>query len=263
VDWSGPLRDAHCVLHIAGKAHTDPRGDTGKQAEFRRVNVQATVALARAAINAGTRRLVLVSSIGVNGSCTQGHPFTEADAPAPTDFYAVTKFEAEEHVRSVCGGSSMEVVIVRPALVAGAGAPGSLARLAGAVRARAPLPFSAIHNQRSLVGVRSLAALLELCCRHPAAAGRLFLAADSPPLSSAEIISEIAAGLAVRPMLLSVPVTLLKAIAAVLGRSREVSRLCDSLVVSSETAQTLLGWHAEVPIRDELRELGAAARTDA
>ena len=58
--------------------------------EFRRINVQGTLALARQAAAAGVKRFVFVSSIKVNGEMTAlGKPFTADDAPAPVDAYGV------------------------------------------------------------------------------------------------------------------------------------------------------------------------------
>ncbi len=261
LDWARALRGAKCVLHLAGKAHLDTRGDAQLENEFRRVNVGLTRVLAEAAISAGVSRFVLVSSIGVNGSQTYGRPFTEGDPPAPSDFYARTKLEAEQCVLRLCKDSTMEPVVVRPTLVAGPGAPGNLERLAMLLRKGVPLPLAGIRNQRSLVGVRSLAELLALCCVHPAAAGRLFLAADVPPLSTTEIAVAIAEGLGVRPPTLILPEPLLKC-AGVLGRSRRaMTRLFGSLVVDATAARTTLGWRSEISIHAELRELGQAART--
>ena len=66
--WGDALLGARCVLHLAGRAHTNPAGNPAREAEFRRVNVTATQDLAHAAVAAGASRFVFVSSIGVNGS---------------------------------------------------------------------------------------------------------------------------------------------------------------------------------------------------
>ena len=50
-------------------------------AAFRAVNVAATLNLARQATEAGVRRFVFISTIGVNGAETFGRPFTAEDAP--------------------------------------------------------------------------------------------------------------------------------------------------------------------------------------
>ena len=57
--------------------------ETDQSAEYRRVNVEGTRGLARAAVEAGARRLIYVSSIKVNGESTRGQPFRESDEPRP------------------------------------------------------------------------------------------------------------------------------------------------------------------------------------
>lgn len=261
LDWTRALRGAKCVLHLAGKAHQDTRGDPGLESEFRRVNVGLTRVLVEAAISAGVSRFVLVSSIGVNGSQTHEIPFTEGDPPAPSDFYAWTKLEAERCLLGLCRDSKMESVIVRPTLVAGPGAPGNLKRLAMLLRTGVPLPLAGICNQRSLVGVRSLAELLALCCVHPLAAGRLFLAADVPSLSTTEIATDIAEGLGVRPPRFMLPTPLQRCARLFVGGRRAMARLSGSLVVDATAARTTLGWRSGISIHAELRDLGRAART--
>lgn len=259
-EWSAKLAGAHCVLHLAGSAHSDPAGDPRRESEVRRVNVTGTDRLAHAAIAAGISRFVFVSSIGVNGSHTLDKPFVEQDAPAPADFYSFTKLEAEQALHRCCDGSTMALVIIRPTLVAGPGAPGNLERLARIIRLGVPVPIVGSGNCRNLVGVRSLADLLVLACVHPAAAGRVFLAADDPPLPVADIAIEIAAGLHRKVRLVRLPRATLRGLAFLTGRSRDFARLGGSLLIDSTAARQTLGWRSNYSIHDELRETGEAAR---
>src|SRR5437870_2801788 len=76
-------------------------------AEFRRVNVDGTVHLARQAIAAGVRRFVYISSIKVNGEATSpGRPFRADDVPAPLDAYGRSKLEAERALLELSRGNS-------------------------------------------------------------------------------------------------------------------------------------------------------------
>ncbi len=96
-DWSVALGGISAVVHCAARVHVMQETTTDPLAEFRRVNVQGTLNLARQAAAAGVRRFVFVSSIKVNGEATQlGRPFTADDAPAPLDAYGVSKMEAEQ-----------------------------------------------------------------------------------------------------------------------------------------------------------------------
>jgi nucleoside-diphosphate-sugar epimerase len=220
------------VVHLAARAHA-----TGSDADFE-CNVTATRAVVRAMRASGARRLVFLSSIGVNGNVTRGRPFTEDDAPAPVEPYARSKLRSEDEVRA----SGIESVIVRPPLVYGPDAPGNFARLVRAVARGWPLPLGAVRNARSLVGVRNLSELILICASHPAAANELFVVADGDDLSTPDIIRAIAEGQRKTARLWPVPVPLLKASASLAGRARIAEGLCESLQVDASKSRRLLGW---------------------
>ncbi len=69
-DWSGVLVGVQAVVHTAARVHVMQEAAADPLAEFRRVNVQGTLNLARQAATACVRRFVFVSSIKVNGEAT-------------------------------------------------------------------------------------------------------------------------------------------------------------------------------------------------
>lgn len=257
-DWGAGIAGAEVVLHIAGRAHVNP-GSAAGRALMRAVNVDATESLALTAHALGVKRFVFVSSIGVHGSHTVATTFAATDTPAPVDFYAQTKWQAEQRLRAVCAGPGMELVVVRPTLVAGAGAPGNLERLARLIRRGLPVPVVSGDARRHLVGVRSLAQLLCLACTHPAAADQVLLAADDPPFSAAEMAAAIAKGMGKRARLVRLPMVLLGPIAALAGRGRDLTRIGSPLLVDAAPARAALGWRAAVTVQEELEALGRAA----
>ncbi len=119
--WDQALRDVEAVIHLAARAHVVRDTAADPRAEYRHVNVLATQALAQAASNAGVRRFVFLSSIKVNGEQTGVAPFTEADAPRPEDAYGMSKWEAEQTLWRIIGGSALEGVVLRPPLLYGPG----------------------------------------------------------------------------------------------------------------------------------------------
>jgi len=196
------------------------------------------------------RRLVLLSSIGVNGNFTRSHPFTEADVPAPIQPYSRSKLRAEEVVKA----SEVEHVIVRPPLVYGANAPGNFARLVYLMARGWPLPLASIRNERSLVGVHNLCDFIVQCATHPSAANELFLVADSEDLSTPDVARCIARGLRKPVRLWPAPPALIVALAAIVGRKREAQGLCKSLQVDASKARRLLGWSPQVNAREGLEQ---------
>lgn len=241
---------ADAVVHLAARAH---RGGTDGDFEC---NVLAARAVARAARLAGVPRLVLLSSIGVNGNVTHGKPFDESDAPAPVEPYARSKLRCEQEVQDLLAGSATAWSIARPPLVYGPDAPGNFGRLVRSVALGVPLPLASVRNQRSLVGIGPLGDAILLCASHPAAANQLFLLADGDDLSTPAIIRCIARGLGRPARLWSAPPALLRAAARLLGRARIAESLCDSLQVDASKARRLLGW---VPAPGSAQGLAQAA----
>ncbi|MEE2834761.1 MAG: NAD-dependent epimerase/dehydratase family protein [Myxococcota bacterium] len=114
------------VYHVA--AHVDTSTRAG--ARMRRVNVDGTVSLVRAARSAGVRRLVNVSSIAAMGIAADGPtPETEPFGDGNRWLYNVSKRDAEDAAHEHAG--SMDVISVRPSLVVGTGSfrRGSVARV--------------------------------------------------------------------------------------------------------------------------------------
>jgi UDP-4-keto-D-FucNAc 4-reductase len=186
-DWLPILAGVDVVVHLAGRAHVlnevmaDPLG------EFRRVNGEGSMVLMRAAIEAGVKRLVFVSSIGVNGDVSDDLGFSEGSVVAP-----VKDYEAELGLQELAAGADIELVIVRPPLVYGVGVRGNFARLLELVAKGLPLPLGLTNNRRTLVGVESLASFLVCCADHPRAVGEVFLVGDDEGLSKGELVSNLA-----------------------------------------------------------------------
>src|SRR5690554_4655404 len=129
-DWSEALEGRHIVIHSAARAHIMKDEVADPLAEYRRVNVDGTLSLARQAAEAGVRRFIFISSIKVNGEQTHpGEPFTENIEPDPQDAYGVSKREAEEGLMSLARETGMEVVIIRPVLVYAPGVKGNIGTL--------------------------------------------------------------------------------------------------------------------------------------
>lgn len=84
------------MVHLAARAHLLSDDASDPQFEFDRINFHATMRLVKQAADAGVRRFVYVSSIGVHGATSGDTPFTETSALVPHSFYAISKLKAEK-----------------------------------------------------------------------------------------------------------------------------------------------------------------------
>lgn len=254
IDWSSALQGVDVVVHCAARVHIMDETTADPLAAFRAVNVHGTLHLAQQAAAAGVKRFVFISSVKVNGECTQtGQAFTETDAPEPQDAYGLSKHEAEQGLRQLAAATGMEVVIIRPPLVYGPGVKANFAALMRAVQRGWPLPLGAVHNQRSLVALDNLVDFITTCISHPQAANQTFLVSDGHDLSTAELVRGLAHAAGVSARLLPVPVWALHAGAALLGKGAAVQRLCGNLQLDISKANKLLGWVPPVSVDEGLR----------
>jgi nucleoside-diphosphate-sugar epimerase len=257
-NWFAALQGVNTVMHCAGRAHVMAETAIDPLTAFRIVNAAGTLNLARQAVEAGVKRFVFVSSVGVNGSQTApGKPFSETDKPNPHNAYALSKWEAEQGLLRVADESGLEVVIIRPPLVYGCNAPGNFGSLTRAVQRGWPLPLGAVHNQRSLVALSNLVDFIVTCISHPLAANNTFLVSDGHDLSTTELLRGMARAVGVSARLLPVPVWALKAGGTLLGKGDALQRLCGNLQVDISKAKQLLGWVPPVSVYEGLRRAAA------
>lgn len=251
-DWSMVLQGLDAVVHTAAVAHMHSSGEGDELSRLRQVNVHGALALARQAAAAGVKRFVFISSIGVNGNINV-RPFTVGDASHPMEPYAQSKWEAEQGLWQIQQETGMEVVIIRPPLVYGSGAPGNFGSLVRWIGKGLPLPLGSIYNKRSLIGIDNLVDLIVRCINHPAAANQVFLAGDGRDLSTTELLRLVGDAMGRPARLIPVSAGVLQLSAGLLGRKALAQRLLGSLQVDiSHTCETL-NWQPPFTVEEGLR----------
>lgn len=258
-DWAGGLAGTDVVIHCAARVHVMDDQSPDPLAEFRKVNVEGTLALARQAAAAGVKRFIFISSIKVNGEGTvPGAPYTCFDEPKPQDPYGISKMEAEQGLRAIAEQTGLEVIIIRPVLVYGPGVKANFRSMMSWLSKGAPLPLGAIRNKRSLVSLDNLVDLIMTCVEHPAAANQTFLVSDGHDLSTTEMLQRMGVALNRPARLLPVPAGLLELGAALLGKRAVAQRLCGSLQVDIRHTCQTLNWSPPVSVDQGFRSAATA-----
>lgn len=255
-NWSAALSGVSVVVHCAARVHVMNEKSIDPLAEFRRVNVDGTLNLARQAFESGVRRFVFISSIKVNGESTSlDHPFTADQIPAPSDSYGVSKYEAELGLMALAKETRMEVVIIRLPLVYGPGVKANFLSMMNWLQRGIPLPLGGItKNRRSFVFLGNLVDIIITCINHPAAANQTFLVSDDEDMSTAGLLEHMAVALGQPSKLITVPTTLITLGAKLIGRSDISQRLCGSLQVDIKKTKDLLGWLPPVSVVEGLSQ---------
>ena len=243
----GRLADVGAVIHSAGVAHAMsglPEDD------YRVLNTEATIALARAAQRAGVKRFIFLSSIRAQSGPTAEHVLTEDLAPQPTEAYGRSKLAAEQGLAEL----DLDWVALRLVLVYGAGVKGNMAELLRFARAPYPLPLGALHGRRSLLALDNLVAAIDTVLAAPGRLRRPFLVADPAAVTIPEMITALRRGLNRSPGLIPVPPPLLEMALRAAGRTEIYQRLAGSLV-ADPAALLRLGWTPPVTTADALAAL--------
>jgi nucleoside-diphosphate-sugar epimerase len=246
------LAGAQAVVHLAARAHRMRDDAADPEGEYRRANVEVTRRVLEAAAAAGVPHVVLASTVKVNGERTaRGHPFVEDDPPHPHDAYARSKWMAEQATAEVAEAQGLRATALRLPLTYGPGVRGNLDALARAVRRGIPLPFGAVANRRSLLGVGNLCDALAVLLASDGAAerGRLtrYFLADAAPVSTPDIVRAMALAMRAPVRLVHLPIALLRVGAMCVGHAERAERMMDSLEVDTSAFRTRFGWTPPVP----------------
>jgi lipopolysaccharide/colanic/teichoic acid biosynthesis glycosyltransferase/NAD dependent epimerase/dehydratase family enzyme len=253
-EWESVLCGIDVVVHCAARVHVSREREVNPLVAYRLVNVEGTLRLAREAAAAGVRRFVFVSSIGVCGN-ESFSPFDESSPTYPHDEYSRSKLEAESALLGLARLSSMEVVIIRPPLVYGVGAPGSFSSLVSWINRGVPLPLGAVNNKRSLLALDNLVSFLLLCASRedsPMAANQIFVISDGEDVSTSDLLRKVAKAAGRPCRLVSMPLWVLRAGASLLGKRALADRLLCDLQIDSTKARTMLGWRPVVTMDAQL-----------
>lgn len=234
MNMSAALEGVDAVIHSAGLAHAMsgvPEDD------YRVLNTEATIGLARAAGRAGARRFVFLSSIRAQCGPSADAVLTETMEPHPTDAYGRSKLAAERGLAEL----DIDWVALRAVLVYGPGVKGNMAQLMRLARSPLPLPVGSLRGRRSLIALDSLTAAIETVLTAPAPLRRAVIAADPQPLTIAQMIAAMRQGLGRRPGVFPLPSRLVELMLKAAGRDDDYQRLSGSLV-ADPAALMRLGW---------------------
>jgi nucleoside-diphosphate-sugar epimerase len=252
-NMSAALAGVDAVVHSAGLAHAMsgvPEDD------YRLLNTEATIRLARAARRAGAKRFVFLSSIRAQSGPTADTVLTEALAPRPTDAYGRSKLAAEQGLAEL----DLDWVSLRAVLVYGPGVKGNMAQLVRLARSPFPLPIASLTARRSLLALENLSAAIDAVLEAPGTLRRVFIVADPQALTIAEMIAALRGGLSRRPNVFALPPALLE-LALRAARREEIYQRLSGPLIADPAALMSLGWAPRLATRDGLALLMRASGT--
>ena len=251
-------KDSDVIVHLAGIAHNK----NNSVGEFKKINVDGTLELARKALEANIKRFIFISSIGVNGNSTHGKAFTEQDTPNPTNDYTKSKYEAEKALAKLFENTHTDLVIIRPPLIYAHDAPGNFSKLLMLIKLGQFLPFGCTHNQRSFIAIENLVSFITTCIYHDTKINETFLIADDEVISTKQLIQCLSSGMGKSMILLPVPTKLLSTLADVTGKVSIFEQLYGNLEIDNRKAKKFFNWHPPKNSLNALKEVGNLYRNN-
>lgn len=204
------VRSVDRVFHCA--ALTEP---WGSRAEYELVNVVGLRSLVEAALGAGVRRFVHVSSITVHGNDVGGIADETAPLRTESNPYSWSKVQAEQLLDRMIRDEGAPVIIVRPGWIYGPRGTASFARLASLIERGSMVLIGSGDNHVPLIYVRDVAQGMLLASEQARAVGRTYLLVNDEPVTQWDYLSAIAGELGVPPPRRRIPYRLALALAAV------------------------------------------------
>lgn len=182
------------VFHCAAST-----GPWGPPAEYERVNVRGLEAMVRAAMAAGVRRVIHVSSITVHGNDVRGEADEESPLRAEPNPYSRSKVAGERLLRRMISDEGAPVTIVRPGWIYGPGDAASFGRFAAKIDHGTMVVVGSGRNHVPLAYVTDVAEGMLAAAAADHAIGRTYLLLNDEPVTQLAFLTAIAAELGARP----------------------------------------------------------------
>jgi UDP-glucose 4-epimerase len=225
------FRGYDAILHCAAIVHSKQR--KRRKTLYFQVNRDLPVAIANKAKAEGVRQFIFLSTMSVYGMDRGVITRETTPNPKPNDFYAQSKYEAEQLLAPLAD-SKFKLAILRPPMVYGDGCKGNYQRLCKLVK-RLPL-FPDIENQRSMLHIDTLSVFLADLV--DAGAGGVFHPQDAEYVCTTALARAIAAETGKR---LRVTKRLNWAIYAAMPRVNALRKLFGSLCYATDMSGLVIG----------------------
>jgi nucleoside-diphosphate-sugar epimerase len=200
------------VLHCAART-----GPWGPGPEYQRTNVRGLEALVKAALEAGIRRIVHVSSITVHGNDVRGSADESAPLRGEPNPYSRSKVAGERLLQRMINDQGAPVTIVRPGWIYGPRDAASFGRLAHMIEQGRMVMAGSGANHLPLIYARDAAHGAVLAGESEYANGRAYLLVNDEPVTQREFLTAIAGELGAAPPTRHIPYRL----AVTLGAAAE------------------------------------------
>ena len=223
------------------------------ESEYFKVNSDLAFETARHAKENGVKHFVFMSTVKVYGEFTKGISWSENSSCLPFDPYGKSKLEGEQCIKEL-EDKDFVVSIIRTPLVYGAGVRANMHNLMRLVSKYQFIPLGNINNKRSLTYVGNLVQLIDEVIKQRKSG--VFLASDGEPVSTTQLVKEIANNFEVRKRIVNIPTIAQKTLKVI--KPDIYQRLFGDLVVDNKLTCETLGYKPKYSFQEGIGEMVGA-----
>lgn len=251
-DWSTVVAGVDVIVHAAAEINNVHLMSL--------INVLGSTQLLHAALNAGVKRWVQLSSVGAYGIIHDGM-VSEDWCDNPLGPYEVSKSDFDKVLIKIAGTANIEICILRPSIVYGPGMRNqSILQMVNAIRNGIFAFIGVAGSSANYVHVNDVAQALILCVERPQAANQIYIVSAWATME--DMVAGLAAG-AGRPLpKRRISSSLALCLASLfkwiprwpLTKSR-IAAMTTQSRYSTGKIERELGWKLSVPVKDGMQQL--------
>lgn len=240
---------ADTVIHLAAYNPPRWRWAPGDAARFAPLNVDATAALGRMALEAGVASFVFLGSARVYG--IQDLPsYTEDTPPRPDDAYGASKWQAEQALGEIFAAAPQRLLVFRAPVIYGPGRGGVLGLVERFARSGIPFPEPFAASAKSVLYTGNLASALRHALEGTNPLSGTFNICDGAPVTLGGIGTILAARHGRRFRTVPLPRTIARSLVALPVIGLAAAHLAAPCVLDSGRFAQATGWTPPVSTRD-------------
>jgi len=251
------LEGVSSVINLAGLAHNAQTGNKSKQDAYWETNVVVPQRLARACIDSRVSKFIQLSSVkAIAETSPASQPLDElTKTPPPMSIYGKSKWESERLLTQTLNNTQTQLIILRPPLIYGPRAKGTLLQLVRLVDLGLPLPLKSSRAKRSFISLTNLCTAIQSCLDKKNIQSGTFFVSDGASIALPELVEIIAKECGFSPRLFSVPENIMKWALSAVGKYDFYEKLFLNLEVKSDGFQKSFSWKPQQSIQEGIREM--------
>ncbi|VAW20145.1 hypothetical protein MNBD_ALPHA12-2054 [hydrothermal vent metagenome] len=251
-NWEEALNGVDALVHMADGFNAFEHLAAGASNEAGQERYKATLNLARAAIRAGVKNFIYLSTIKAMAGSWAKEILNENSPARPQSLYGQLKLAAEEKIIQLATNSATRVISLRFPIVFGARSDGNFTRLLQLANSGLPLPLSGLKARRSLISLTSLSDAIATSIENTSATAGTYLVQDDAA-SLDDLLTVLRAAINRPARLFYLPEILMGPLVFVPGARNIATRLLKPLQIDDRLFRDRFSWQPPVNMKDELK----------